>query len=150
MYHKKQKKPVEPTILKATVKKVEKPKSVNNKPSAIYVRGMEMLRQLKKDFAVIRNYQPLVIGIAKALQERYPDVPNRVINTALHIHTQTEKYLTALLNAVGRFDLNGEWQSDVDAVAIQLAEQKLATLKQKVKNARANIKPRVKNSVRHQ
>ena len=143
MYHKKQKKPAEPTVLKVTVKKVEKPKSVSNKPSAVYVRGMELLRQLKKDFAVIRNYQPLVIGIAKDLQERYPDVPNRVINTALHIHTKTEKYLTALIGAVGRFDLDGKQQSDVDVVAVQLAEQKLTALKQRVKNARANIKPRV-------
>lgn len=140
MYHKKQKKLVEPTVLKVTVKKVEKPKIKIKKPSALYVRGMELLKQMKKEFPVLRCYKPLIIGISHFLHERYPNTPKRVINTALHIHTCNERYLTNLVKGIGRFDLDGNKQESVDEEASKKAEDQLMQLKQKIKNVRAGNK----------
>lgn len=140
MYHKKQKQSVEPTILKVTIKKVEKPKIKIKKPSALYVRGMEILKQMKKEFSVLRSYKPLIIGISYFLHERYPDTPKRVINTALYIHTHNERYLTNLIKGIGRFDLDGNKQESVDEEASKKAESQLTQLKQRIKNVRASNK----------
>ena len=67
------------------------------------------------EFPVFRDYQPLAIGIHKALMERIPDLDKAQVRIAMQLHTRTTRYLKALVDGAPRFDLDGHASGAVAA-----------------------------------
>jgi ProP effector len=75
-------------------------------PSAKAVQRAALLDRLYQEFSVLRDYQPLAIGIHKTVMERLPEVPKIQIRTALQHHTAKTRYLKALVEGVQRLNLD--------------------------------------------
>lgn len=125
MAYKKLKKP--PVVINATIHKVVVEVKKIPKPNHIQ-RAKEFLTHLRKHFNVFQKYQPLMIGVAKELTPIFPEIPKRVINTALHLHTNSKKYLKNVSKGFDRVDLSGQVISTIDKVSIQKAKKSLAQL----------------------
>jgi len=125
MLYKKIKKP--PVVINATINKVIVEVKKIPKPNHIQ-RTKEFLIHLRKYFPVFQKYQPLMIGVAKELVPIFPEIPKRVINTALHLHTNSRKYLKNLAKGYDRVDLSGQMISTTDKVSVQKAKKSLALL----------------------
>ena len=109
-----------PNKIVVDVKKVAKPNHIQ--------RAKEFLTHLRKYFNVFQKYQPLMIGVVKDLAPIFPEIPKRVINTALHLHTNSKKYLKNIAKGYDRVDLCGQVVSKTDKVSIQKAKKSLAQL----------------------
>lgn len=125
MPYKKIKKP--PVIINATINKIVVDVKKVVKPNHIQ-RAKEFLTHLRKYFTVFQKYQPLMIGVVKDLSPIFPEIPKRVINTALHLHTNSKKYLKNIAKGYDRVDLSGQVVSKTDKVSIQKAKKSLAQL----------------------
>lgn len=125
MPYKKIKKP--PVIINATINKIVVDVKKVVKPNHIQ-RAKEFLTHLRKYFNVFQKYQPLMIGVVKDLAPIFPEIPKRVINTALHLHTNSKKYLKNIAKGYDRVDLCGQVISKTDKVSIQKAKKSLAQL----------------------
>lgn len=125
MPYKKIKKP--PVIINATINKIVVDVKKVVKPNHIQ-RAKEFLIHLRKYFNVFQKYQPLMIGVVKDLSPIFPEIPKRVINTALHLHTNSKKYLKNIAKGYDRVDLSGQVVSKTDKVSIQKAKKSLAQL----------------------
>lgn len=125
MPYKKVKKP--PVIINATINKIVVDVKKVAKPNHIQ-RAKEFLTHLRKYFNVFQKYQPLMIGVVKDLAPIFPEIPKRVINTALHLHTNSKKYLKNIAKGYDRVDLCGQVVSKTDKVSIQKAKKSLAQL----------------------
>lgn len=125
MPYKKIKKP--PVIINATINKIVVDVKKVVKPNHIQ-RAKEFLTHLRKYFNVFQKYQPLMIGVVKDLSPIFPEIPKRVINTALHLHTNSKKYLKNIAKGYDRVDLSGQVVSKTDKVSIQKAKKSLAQL----------------------
>lgn len=125
MPYKKIKKP--PVIINATINKIVVDVKKVVKPNHIQ-RAKEFLTHLRKYFNVFQKYQPLMIGVVKDLAPIFPEIPKRVINTALHLHTNSKKYLKNIAKGYDRVDLCGQVVSKTDKVSIQKAKKSLAQL----------------------
>lgn len=68
-------------------------------------KSVQFLVVLKRNHDVINENLPLCIGINRHLHKLYPNVSNRIINSALHKHTNTSSYLYALIKASHRYNL---------------------------------------------
>lgn len=131
MNYKKKVKLKEQTVLKAVVKKVEKPKLFLSRRASMF------LKQLKQDFQVFAKQLPLELAIAKKLYAIYYTIPHRVINTALYQHTKSRIYLQNILNCNERFSLSEDVVSNVDQISKQLAK---VSLNQQFKEVKQNAK----------
>jgi sRNA-binding protein len=122
MPYKKIKKSSNKTIHKVSVeiKKIPKPNHIQ--------RAKEFLTHLRKHFNVFQKNQPLMIGVDKELSTVFPDIPKRVINSALHLHTNSKKYLKNMSKGYNRVDLSGQFISVLDKVCIQKAKKNLSQL----------------------
>lgn len=125
MPYKKAKKP--PVVIHATINKAVVEVKKIPKPNHIQ-RAKEFLTHLRKYFNVFQKYQPLMIGVAKELTPIFPETPKRVINTALHLHTNSKKYLKNVSKGFDRVDLSGQIITTIDKVSIQKAKKSLAQL----------------------
>jgi len=125
MPYKKVKKP--PVVIHATINKIVVDVKKVAKPNHIQ-RAKEFLTHLRKYFNVFQKYQPLMIGVVKDLAPIFPEIPKRVINTALHLHTNSKKYLKNIAKGYDRVDLCGQVVSKTDKVSIQKAKKSLAQL----------------------
>jgi len=67
-----------------------------------------VLKTLKEQFPIFRNYQPLAIGIDKQIVERVPDINRRDLRAALGMHTKSTLYLKQITKINDRFDLDGK------------------------------------------
>jgi len=83
------------------------------------------LETLSTTFAVIRDCLPLAIGIHKVIAERHPEIDQGHLRTAMRIHTASTRYLKALSQAQGRFDLDGNAVGEVTAEQRQQASDGL-------------------------
>ena len=122
MPYKKIKKSSNTTINKVIVeiKKVPKPNHIQ--------RAKEFLMHLRKHFNVFQKNQPLIIGVNKELLIIFPEIPKRVINSALHLHTNSKKYLKNVSKGYDRVDLSGQFVSVMDKVCIQKSKKSLTQL----------------------
>ena len=122
MAYKKIKKSSNTTINKVIVevKKVPKPNHIQ--------RAKEFLLHLRKHFNVFQKNQPLMIGVDKELVTVFPETPKRVINSALHLHTNSKKYLKNMSKGYDRVDLSGQVVSVLDKVCVQKAKKSLTKL----------------------
>lgn len=93
-------------------------------------RRSELLDRLYAEFPVFRDYQPLAIGIHKALTERFPDIDKGQVRTALHFHTRTTRYLKAVVEGAPRHDLDCNAAS---AVTAEQQAQAVVTLRERFK-----------------
>ena len=125
MPYKKVKKP--PVVIHATINKIVVDVKKVAKPNHIQ-RAKEFLTHLRNYFNVFQKYQPLMIGVVKDLAPIFPEIPKRVINTALHLHTNSKKYLKNIAKGYDRVDLCGQVVSKTDKVSIQKAKKSLAQL----------------------
>jgi len=116
-----------PVIINATIDKIVVDVKKVVKPNHIQ-RAKEFLIHLRKYFNVFKKYQPLMIGVVKDLSPIFPEIPKRVINTALHLHTNSKKYLKNIAKGYDRVDLSGQVVSKTDKVSIQKAKKSLAQL----------------------
>ena len=87
-----------------------------------------LLEQLRQTFAVIRECQPLAIGIHKAIVERLPDTDKAQLKTVMKAHTASTRYLKALSQGTARFDLDGTAAGEITA---EQREQATAALKER-------------------
>lgn len=67
-----------------------------------------LLRELQEKYAVLRDAQPLAIGIDKQLIAQQPEISRKALRIALGIHTNSLRYLKAMKKADERFDLEGK------------------------------------------
>lgn len=101
-------------------------------PKAMPIRAREFLNVLKKDFPVIKTSQPLSLGVGKQLHEWYPQQPNRVINSALYLHTHHHQYLKNLtIQGSPRYNLDGLVEGEIDGIAAHQAYTMLQKIKPK-------------------
>ncbi len=70
-------------------------------------KARALLKALQTDFAVFRDYAPLVIGIDKMLLARLPDLERKTLRIALGMHTNSLRYLKTMEKATHRLDLEG-------------------------------------------
>ena len=74
----------------------------------------ETLKDLQQAFPVIRDCQPLAIGIDKQVLAQQPEINRKMLRSALGMHTKSLAYLKNLQNAATRFNLDG---TPADAVS---------------------------------
>jgi len=67
----------------------------------------QLLDELRERFEVFRTFQPLAIGIDKAIRSRLPEADRKTLRVALSMHTHCNRYLRLLAKATQRFDLDG-------------------------------------------
>jgi ProP effector len=94
--------------------------------------GNPALKTLAEAFQVIRDCQPLAIGVHKVIRTRLPDLSDGAIRSALKQHTASTKYLKAIANGSQRFDLDGQ---PVGEILAEQREQALAALKERFRKA---------------
>ncbi len=97
--------------------------SANNTPVTQTARGL--LKKLQQDFQVIRDCQPLAIGIDKQVIEQQADINRKLLRSALGIHTKSLRYLKTLQTAASRFNLDGSAAGEVSEEQRKLAAQTL-------------------------
>ena len=85
----------------------------------------DLLKQLQQEFKVIRESQPLAIGIDKQLLELQPEINRKLLRAALGMHTKSVRYLKALQAASVRFNLDETTASEVSEEQRELASQSL-------------------------
>jgi len=78
-------------------------------------KARALLKALQTDFAVFRDYAPLVIGIDKMLLARLPDLERKTLRIALGMHTNSLRYLKTMEKATHRLDLAGVQGDEVTA-----------------------------------
>ncbi len=100
------------------------------------LRSEQFLTELKKKYPVIAQNYPLEIGVSKKLQSLHPEMANRIVNTAMYIHTHSELYVEFLSKGMGRFDLEGNFVSSIDGVGQQQATELLAEIRRNKKSIR--------------
>lgn len=76
-------------------------------------RRNTVLDLLNEKFPVIRNGQPLAVGIHKEILARMPEMDPSQLRTAMRIHTASTRYLKELQTATTRFDLDGNTIGEV-------------------------------------
>jgi ProP effector len=72
-----------------------------------------LLKQLEETFSVIKNGQPLAVGIDKQVIDRLPNINRKELRVALSMHTHSVRYLKAMEKATQRFDLDGNPAGEV-------------------------------------
>lgn len=97
--------------------------SANNTPAPQTARSL--LKSLQQSFPVIRDSQPLAIGIDKQVIAQQPDINRKLLRTALGIHTKSLNYLKSLQSASSRFNLDGSTAGEVSEEQRTLAAQTL-------------------------
>jgi ProP effector len=78
-------------------------------------KARALLKALQTDFAVFRDYAPLVIGIDKMLLARLPELERKTLRIALGMHTNSLRYLKTMEKATHRLDLDGVSGDEVTA-----------------------------------
>lgn len=78
-------------------------------------KARALLKALQADFAVFRDYAPLVIGIDKMLLARLPNLERKTLRIALGMHTNSLRYLKTMEKATHRLDLEGVPGDEVTA-----------------------------------
>lgn len=86
--------------------------------------------KLCAEFTVFRDYQPLAIGIHKAIMERIPEFDKAQVRNALHGHTGSTRYLKSLVEGACRLDLDG---NSVGMVTEVQQEQAAGALRERFK-----------------
>lgn len=97
--------------------------TINTTPTTQTARGL--LKQLQQEFQVIRDCQPLAIGIDKQVIARQPEINRKLLRGALALHTKSVRYLKSLQAASTRFDLDGNAAGEVAEEQRALAAQTL-------------------------
>jgi ProP effector len=97
--------------------------NVTTTPAAPTARSV--LKQLQQDFQVIRDCQPLAIGIDKQVIAQQPEISRKQLRSALGMHTKSVGYLKNLQNAKARFNLDGSEAGEVSEEQRKLAAQNL-------------------------
>lgn len=87
-------------------------KTAPSQPSHFQV-ARALLKELQEKYPVLRDAQPLAIGIDKQLIARQPEISRKSLRIALGIHTNSLRYLKAMKKASNRFDLDGNPAGDV-------------------------------------
>jgi ProP effector len=87
-----------------------------------------LLEQLRQTFAVIRECQPLAIGIHKAIIERIADIDKAQLKSVMKAHTASTRYLKSLSQGSSRFDLDGNAAGEISA---EQRDQATAALKER-------------------
>lgn len=87
-----------------------------------------VLDTLAASFKVIRECQPLALGIHKVIKERMPDLDMQQLRSAMRMHTASTRYLKLLSQADTRFDLDGAAAGEVTA---EQRQQALDTLRER-------------------
>lgn len=88
--------------------------------------------KLCAEFPVFRDYQPLAIGIHKAIMERIPEFDKAQVRNALQGHTGSTRYLKSLVKGASRIDLDGNLAGRVTE---EQQEQAAGTLRERFKKA---------------
>lgn len=87
-----------------------------------------VLDTLTTSFKVIRDCQPLALGIHKVIKERMPELDMQLLRSAMRMHTASTRYLKLLSQADVRFDLDGVPAGEVTA---EQKQQALDTLRER-------------------
>lgn len=87
-----------------------------------------VLDTLTASFKVVRDCQPLALGIHKVIKERMPDIDVQQLRSAMRIHTASTRYLKVLSQANARYDLDGTPAGEVTA---EQKQQALDTLRER-------------------
>lgn len=87
-----------------------------------------VLDTLAASFKVIRECQPLALGIHKVIKERMPELDMQQLRSAMRMHTASTRYLKLLSQADTRFDLDGAAAGEVTA---EQRQQALDTLRER-------------------
>lgn len=101
---------------------------VETQPLTHKQKAKKFLKHLRKHFGVFQKYQPLMVGVAKELYPVFTETPHRVINTALHLHTHSKRYLRNVSKHKNRVNLCGQFVAKTDAISAQKAKQELNAL----------------------
>ncbi|MCL2021888.1 MAG: ProQ/FinO family protein [Betaproteobacteria bacterium] len=97
----------------------------------------ELLVELRARFEVFRTFQPLAIGIDKAIRSRLPEANRKTLRIALSMHTHCNRYLRLLAKAEQRFDLDGQPVAEVSEEHRQFATTALEERLQRQANEQA-------------
>ncbi|MEZ5448330.1 MAG: ProQ/FINO family protein [Thiolinea sp.] len=103
------------------------PRKPTTPPSELRARELD---QRLHDFEVWRTFQPLAIGVEKALfklcnDEQIPGASKKVVQKVLHRHTRRVAYLTNLVKGGERYTLAGQADGTVTADQQAIAKQQI-------------------------
>lgn len=96
----------------------------------------EVLKQLAGKYPVLRNWQPLAIGIDKQLIALHPEFAPKHLRTALLIHTRALPYLRSVAKAKERFALDGSAAGEVTEQQRAHATEQIKEVQRKRAEAR--------------
>jgi len=73
-----------------------------------------LLKEWQKSHIAFAECMPLAIGIDKQLQALHPAVERKILRMALRHHTQSVRYLKAMIEAAARCNLDGSPAAEVE------------------------------------
>jgi hypothetical protein len=92
-----------------------------------YKPAAELLRLLREQHAIIRDYKPLAIGVHDTVRVSYPLFSRTAVRIALKFHTHSLAYLKNLVAGGHRYDLAGQPWGLITSEHQQEAWEKLTT-----------------------
>jgi sRNA-binding protein len=95
-----------------------------------YKPAAQLLALLREQYATIRAYTPLTIGVHDTVRVNYPLFSRTAIRIALKFHTHSSAYLRNLATGSHRHDLAGQPWGLITPEHQQQAREKLATRRQ--------------------
>lgn len=84
-----------------------------NTPKAVE-DARALLKEWREQHAAFRDCLPLAIGIDKQLQALHPEAERKILRMALRYHTQSVRYLKAMMEAAARCTLDGSPVAEVE------------------------------------
>lgn len=95
------------------------------------------MKQFADTYPAIKKSLPLVIGVDKQLTAQHPELPTKLIRSALFHYTRTTTYLRNLVKSEHRYGLDGCPAGDISAEQRSFAQQQLKQIKDNQAKARA-------------
>lgn len=72
-----------------------------------------ILKRLEANSSTFRDCKPLALRIDKSIAERFPEFDRKNLRIALHMFTNTTRYLKSVERSKERFDLDGQAAGEV-------------------------------------
>lgn len=88
----------------------------NHPPSSTVdpvLTARDLLKQLREQFPVFRDYLPLAIGIDKQILSTLPELDRKTLRIALGLHTNSTRYQKGMMHADLRHHLDGNAAEEV-------------------------------------
>jgi len=84
-----------------------------NKPAPAKDAARQLLKELQRQYPIMREAKPMAIGIDAEILAAMPDLERRTLRTALRMHTGSTRYLKSMARETRRYNLAGEAVAEI-------------------------------------